>query len=240
MKNNTFKKTRLTEQAYDRIRTMIISLELPPGFNIIEGQLEEQLSIGRTPIRDALQRLVAENMLDSIPGRGFIVKSMSLDDVKALFETLMIFERVAVYLAAKRINKDQLKQLHTINKKRKTAMKKKDTLTVTLLNSEFHQTIFKSTQNIFIQNALTSIHDQVLRMGYLCYSEKNRSEDISKYEEDAMKDHELILKSFEEGDGEKAIDIMTEHIHRFYQQICSYIGPSIDPLSLFLHTPNIL
>src|SRR5881227_1949341 len=59
-----------SEEAYARILERIVSLEMPPGSVVNEARLREELKIGRTPIREALQRLTRENLVKSIPHRG--------------------------------------------------------------------------------------------------------------------------------------------------------------------------
>jgi len=66
------RKLPLNERAYERIRERIITLELSPGNQINERSLEKLLSIGRTPIREALFRLGAEELVEMIPGRAFL------------------------------------------------------------------------------------------------------------------------------------------------------------------------
>src|SRR5438132_4765694 len=65
-----------SEEAYTRILDRIVSLEMPPGSVVNEARLREELGIGRTPIREALQRLARENFVRSIPHRGtFVTRS---------------------------------------------------------------------------------------------------------------------------------------------------------------------
>ena len=79
------RKTPLSENAYQEIRNLIISLKLKPGMQVNKDDLEHELSIGRTPVREALLRLTTEGLLTSVKGRGFFVRQVSLEDVKALF-----------------------------------------------------------------------------------------------------------------------------------------------------------
>ena len=65
-----------SEEAYSRILERIVSLEMPPGSVVNEAQLREDLRIGRTPIREALQRLARENLVRSIPHRGTLVSTI--------------------------------------------------------------------------------------------------------------------------------------------------------------------
>src|SRR6202022_945629 len=66
-----------SEEAYLRIRERIVSLELRPGSVVHEGRLREDLAIGRTPIREALQRLAHENLVGPVPPRGPFVRGVT-------------------------------------------------------------------------------------------------------------------------------------------------------------------
>src|SRR5439155_908312 len=70
-----------SEEAYARILERIVSLEMPPGSVVNEARLRDELQIGRTPIREALQRLARENLVRSIPQRGTFVTDVNITDL---------------------------------------------------------------------------------------------------------------------------------------------------------------
>ena len=70
-----------SELAYVRILERIVSLEMPPGSVVNEARLREELGIGRTPIREALQRLARENLVRSVPHRGTFVTDVNITDL---------------------------------------------------------------------------------------------------------------------------------------------------------------
>ena len=78
--------------AYNKIYEKIITLKYEPGQNLEEKRLIEELGLGRTPIREALLRLVGEKMVESLPGKGFIVRPITLQNIKATFEMMKILE----------------------------------------------------------------------------------------------------------------------------------------------------
>ncbi len=81
-------KESLSEQAYRLIRGMIVRLELTPGAVVREDELQEQLEIGRTPIREALQRLARDQFLVVIPRRGMIVSTIEIAELSTLSRTV--------------------------------------------------------------------------------------------------------------------------------------------------------
>ncbi len=70
-----------SEEAYLRIRERIVSLDMPPGSVVNESRLRQELKIGRTPIREALQRLARENLVRSVPHRGTFVTDVNITDL---------------------------------------------------------------------------------------------------------------------------------------------------------------
>lgn len=85
----------LYDQAYEALKEMILTAELPPGFVAIEKEMSERLGMSRTPIREALLRLEYEGMIAIFPRRGFQVSSTSSDDIREIFRVLSALEVTA-------------------------------------------------------------------------------------------------------------------------------------------------
>ena len=81
---------------------MIVTLELPPGAVVREESLQEQLGLGRTPIREALQRLVRDQFVSILPRRGMLVSSIAVGELSPLYETRAILEPYGMRLASAR------------------------------------------------------------------------------------------------------------------------------------------
>src|SRR3989442_12714654 len=91
-----------SEEAYMRIRDRIVCLDMPPGSVVEEGRLRDELEIGRTPIREALQRLAWENLVRSVPHRGTFVTDVNITDLARITEVRVVLEGHAARLAAER------------------------------------------------------------------------------------------------------------------------------------------
>ena len=105
---------RLSDKAYQLIRHKIITLELPPLSAIDEQALMEDLQLGRTPIREALQRLAAEGLVISAPRRGMFVADIGITDLQKIFEMRMVLEGFCARLAAQRVTAEQLGQMQAV------------------------------------------------------------------------------------------------------------------------------
>ena len=102
---------RLSDKAYQLIRHKIITLELPPLSPIDEQALMEDLQLGRTPIREALQRLAAEGLVLLAPRRGMFVADIGITDLQKIFELRMMLEGFCARLAAQRATQEQLAEM---------------------------------------------------------------------------------------------------------------------------------
>ncbi len=92
----------LAQRAYDVVEAMIVTLKLPPGRVFSEAELSAHIGIGRTPLREALQRLAAEGLVVALPRRGMMVTEINLLDFLALLETRRVLDRLIVARAARR------------------------------------------------------------------------------------------------------------------------------------------
>jgi DNA-binding GntR family transcriptional regulator len=101
----------LADEAYARIRRRIVGCDLAPGEQVTEGQLVETHGIGKTPVREALQRLAQEGLVQPIRRHGYRVAPITLRDVRDLFGLRLIIEPAAAELAVGRIDVAQLRDI---------------------------------------------------------------------------------------------------------------------------------
>ena len=88
------------ELAYERIEALIVTMQLAPGSVFSEGDLSDTLKIGRTPLREALQRLSADGLVSSMPRRGMVIAPLSLPDILSIVEVRKMLDRIVVAGAA--------------------------------------------------------------------------------------------------------------------------------------------
>mgnify|MGYP000520688739 FL=1 len=225
---NQIRSLPLSELAYQRIKEFIVTLKLRPGDQVDEEWIAKVLSIGRTPIREALFRLNAENLVEMVHGRGFFVQDITLRNLKDLFETMLIMERSAVALAAKRIKKDQIEDLQRINSDLRQAWLEKNFLQVTLLNSRFHRFIYQATDNSFLFSYLDNLQNQSQRLAYMCFSKDMTSYDMQSHAELSIKDHQALIQLLEQGNDVEAANVISGHIKLFQRRVNHFILPSLD------------
>ena len=100
--------TGSTERAYAAIKTLAISYKLRPGERINEVNIASQLGISRTPVREALNRLVAENLIIFEPQKGFVARKLDLDEILQLYELRTALEVSAFRLSCDRASEEDI------------------------------------------------------------------------------------------------------------------------------------
>ena len=88
------------QQAYDYVKDQITGLKLKPGQTLTDSQVAAELEISRTPVREALRRLEQEGLLVNDSRRGWKIYSLSLDDIRQIFEIKQLLEGLIVEQAA--------------------------------------------------------------------------------------------------------------------------------------------
>lgn len=216
----------LSEIAFQQIKSQIVSLALAPGEQIDEAAMGDALGIGRTPIRESLFRLAAEGLLRVRAGRGFFVRDITLNDIKDLFETLMVLERAAVVLAVRRISPSGIRRLEGLNDQFQVAWEQQHYLDVTLTNSRFHREIYDATGNDFMKSYLGSLQTQSQRLAHICFI-RPAAIDLEAHADASIRDHREFIKSLKAKDEETAVGLVTGHIRRFQVHVADYTSPAL-------------
>ena len=190
----------LRDVVFENLREAILEGRLRPGQRLMEVQLAEQLGVSRTPVREAIRKLELEGLVIMLPRKGAYVANMSLKDVIDVLEIRASLEGLAASLAAQRMNSDDIKKLEKIAKEYEKSIK----------DSEFHECIFKATNNKKLHHLINSLWEQVYRFRVTYISDYGSSLSI-------INEHKLILDAIKKGDTELAKKYATEHIEKAEQ-----------------------
>jgi len=107
----------LAEQAYDVLEEKLVTLALPPGTRVSEGQLIEMTGFGRTPVREATQRLAQQELFLVLPRKGLVVTPVNRASMVHILEVRKPIERVIVYRAALNAMDGQRSEIAAIARK---------------------------------------------------------------------------------------------------------------------------
>jgi DNA-binding GntR family transcriptional regulator len=202
----------LADQAYFRIRELIVSLELPPGSPISEPALMERLGVGRTPVREALRTLARECLVEVYPRRGMFVSGVDVGDLAGLSEVRAALESHAARLAAERANGDDRAAIAALLGELNGVDGKLDERTLIDLDQRIHRHIYRCTHNPFLEATLDEYYVLTLRIWFLALDRVARLED-------AVGEHRELLEAIRDGDPERAGEAMRRHVTGFEQAI---------------------
>lgn len=210
--------------AYETIVRRIICLEYQPSQHLEESQLVEDLGIGRTPIREALVRLHGEKMVESHPKKGVIVRPITLQNTKAMFESMNLIEMGLVDIAIKKDSSTFIKRMKATNLNVQKAIQKNDVFGLVEANHEFHMNFARCSQNEFLVRAVGDIRTEAKRLSYLSYDNIiDPKKPIEAHYEVVFQEHEKIIKAVLEKDGPGLKELIHDHILTFRQRIIVFM-----------------
>lgn len=161
----------LTQQAYRQIEELIVTLQLEPGSVLSEATLAKQIGIGRTPIREALQRLAREGLINILPRRGILVSELNVKRQLRLLELRREIERLIARKSAERASADERKAFREIAAGMKQASEKNDDITFMRLDRQLNLLLCRAARNEFATNAMSLTHGMSRRFWYSHYKQ---------------------------------------------------------------------
>jgi len=199
----------LSDQAYRRLRDKIVRLEFAPGDVLREDSLREDLGIGRTPIREALQRLEREHFVTVVPRQGIFVSGIGIDELAMLFETRMVLEPYAARLAALRGGDLQWSAMEDALARTAAAA---DGIELLAIDRRCHELMWQAAGNRFLLDTLDMLYAQSDRLWHQYLA------DVADPEH-AVDEHVAILEALRSGDADRAAKLVDEHVAAFDAEI---------------------
>jgi len=202
----------IAQRAYLELKQRIVSLGLPPGSTIREADLQRQLDIGRTPMRDALQRLAHDRLLRIYPRRTIVVPKLGLPEVRELFEVRLALEPAAAALAAERLTGPDLHTLRALADELRAAREQPDATAFLSADQVFHRAVAGFSQNALLSEYID--HLQTLNVWlwnmYFAHHPVRRADLFA---------HEPIVEALLTTDARAAEAAMRQHIGGSKEQL---------------------
>jgi DNA-binding GntR family transcriptional regulator len=194
------------DRAYLAIRGLIVSLELPPGAVIDERELMRRLELGRTPVREALRRLAQEQLVEVFPRRGSFVTGVDVRDLARISEVRAALEPEAARLAAERATDEERRELADLSDQ----IVGGDDLMG--LDERIHRAVYAAAHNHLLEKTLGEYYVLALRIWMIALG---RAEDL----EEAVEAHRDLVQAIVAGEGDRAAELMRDHIEGFEQSM---------------------
>lgn len=161
----------LTDQAYRKIEELIVTLRLQPGEVLSESALSVRLEIGRTPIREAIQRLAGEGLVTVLPRKGLLVSDINPRRQLLLLEVRREIERLLARKAAVRQSDEERSEFLAIAAGMEAAAERQDDISFMRLDSALNRLIAQSGHNEYAARAMRSLQGLSRRFWYKHYRE---------------------------------------------------------------------
>jgi DNA-binding GntR family transcriptional regulator len=207
----------LTALAYAHLEELIVTLKLAPGRVVSEAELSMMTGIGRTPIREALQRLAREKLVSILPRRGVVVTEINVGSQLRLLEVRRELERLIARLAARRATDEERARFRELAKQFEKSAKANDDTTFMRTDREFNTLCSEASHNDFAAGAMTLMHSLSRRFWYIHY---NKAADMPL----TAKLHADIARAIADADEEragKASDRLIDEIEKFTRETVS-------------------
>lgn len=194
----------LTQKAYSRLQELIITLELKPGALISEGQLSEMLGLGRSPVREAVQRLQREGLLDVHRARGIMVSSINVIRQLHCIDVRRPLELLLSRRATRHATEEERTTMLTVSNQFGQTAASESGLEFMRTLRLAHAIKAQAARNEILQSTMELFSGLSIRYWYANYQ---RQEDSLK---DAGTIHAQILQAIAQGDEQRACDFSNE------------------------------
>ena len=207
----------LTERAYAHLEELIVTLKLAPGAAVSEAELSQRLGIGRTPIREALQRLAREKLVLILPRRGILVSAIDVKNQLRLLEVRRELERLIARSAARRATETERARFRGLARGFERSAREDDDVTFMRTDREFNELCSAASHNEFAAGAMSLMHSLSRRFWYIHYKQAADMPLTAKL-------HADIARAIAGGDEERAArssDRLLDEIEKFTRDTVS-------------------
>ena len=196
----------LSTRVYDEIKDLILCNEILPGQKLHHQQLSERLGVSRTPVREALTRLVQEGYVSFLPNRGFTCKEIRMQEAEELYELREALEAFTVEKAIANLTDSALRGLRAKINSYGRDVQNRFTRERLVYDQDVHLAIAELAGNETLKNTLSHVFERIVL--------KRRTDGLydSARGIAAHQEHLLLLEAMERRDPAEAVAILRKHI----------------------------
>jgi DNA-binding GntR family transcriptional regulator len=199
-----------TQRAYEAIREKITSLELAPGSPIDEGKLAKELSMGLVPVREALNLLAHDHLVETAT-QGLTVSKVDIPELTKISEIRLLLEPYCARQAAAHATADDIVVLEALCQEQSQAPA--DQLRSLFdLDHKFHQAIARAAKNKYLAEILEDFYGHSKRTWFLVLPHL-------EFLPAAVESHLDLVQAIKDQDGERSAQIMHDHVQGFYEKV---------------------
>lgn len=207
----------LKDQAYEVIKHQIITCRFAPGEKLNEAQVAERLGLSRMPVHNALARLRLEGLVTIRPRKGIEVRPIDPEELLQIIDARLVNECRCAELAAQQVTAAELAAMGDVLRRSETALARRDTEAMMLLDREFHDLIARASRSAIFCDILRNLHDRAVRFWFISLNEADHQVEV-------LEEHEAIHRALAARDPAAAAQAMARHIDAFRRNVLLLVG----------------
>ena len=210
----------LAEKTYLRLREDIITTRLPPGTLLREPDLMRHLDAGRTPVREAMQRLQRDGLVVVIARRGTFVSKIDVSDLTAIYEARARIESWATRLATERLREPERHEALALIAELRSITEPMEADAILALDRRIHRFIYRMAKNPYLLDTLDHYHNLSLRILHVAMK---RFPSLVPRLDEVLHEQVMMLEAVCAGDADEAERIAMHHVQSFETEARKFI-----------------
>ena len=211
----------LNQKVYRVLKESIVKGFLEPGTKLLENRIAEEMQVSRTPVREAMQKLVAEGFVKTTPNQTMAVTEVSPEDVKEVLQIRGVLEGLAARIAAKKINRREIDELENVVAQMSLYVSKENLSSYCRVDDEFHDLILNICGNKWI----IQIRDN---LGSFIYRFRIKSLSVPGRLKCSLKEHQAIMEALKKRDSVEADRLSQVHMENTVINILKNVAKEKD------------
>jgi DNA-binding GntR family transcriptional regulator len=211
----------LREQIHGRLRTAILNRDYAPGTPLVEAELAARLGASRTPVREALQRLETEGLLERRGARGIVVRQLREEDVVCIFEIRESLESLAARRACRRMSPAVRAELAGTVARMRAAVD--DPNELAHLDTAFYDGILAASEGERLRRMLSDLRGELVTWRFLALASRERRVAT-------VAEHAAVLAALELGDEDAVAALVSRHIAEARESVLEHVRQRADEL----------
>lgn len=209
-------KPRASDRIESELRRLILNLQLDPGLALSESALMKRFGWGRTPLREAFQRLSEQGLLQMIPQHGALVTPLDLFDFVEVMDAMSLVIGSAASLACEGLTEAELDRLDELVNEAESAARTGDFERLSILDYEFHSVLAQATGNRYLSDYLRRLHQIAQRFNFAAWKRKRNATP-------SLDEHRQLVEIFRARNVVTARAAMLQHVEGARQRVIGSI-----------------
>ena len=205
----------LSKRVYKSLKKLILNGDLKPGQKLSQDWLAKQMKVSRMPVREAIERLRTEGLVERIPYKESRVVDFSLKDIEEIYSVRGLLEAYSTRLSIRKIREKDLEELKKINQEMKEFLDKNNYQQLSICNKKFHLIIYNRSGNKRLSKTIKNLWDSCPKDYFWNFFERSGN---------SLIDHEKIINAIESKNGKLMEKVMLQHIENTKRKIIKIIA----------------